>query len=367
MQTKRVFILGAGFSKQAGMPLATELTDLILEKFKEYGQTEMLAWFDDLKRRIDWLEKASGKKSGGVNIEQVFDLAWFDAELWKMEQHLCALGRTCGDTPWQASEDIEAWLSHMENDLIDAIWDSQKQAQQNLDSISTFSKNLQAEDAVLTFNYDTLLENSLSHRSKAWWYGFAREGGPGTKILKMHGSINWKMAPRDTSEKDDLLFRKQDINVTKHNAPPPDEVEYKYDLACVTDDKVDRFIGNRDLQWAERYSYVGIAGLGTYKRLHLLPGSGEVWFNAIRALREAQEIYIIGFSLSPFDKMARLHFGGVMCGRAEKNNFPQKVVLIDPKACDLKANFAPIFGPHVPMIVRHQKAEEVQWPELLGG
>ena len=28
MGKKRVFILGAGFSKQAGMPLATELTNL---------------------------------------------------------------------------------------------------------------------------------------------------------------------------------------------------------------------------------------------------------------------------------------------------------------------------------------------------
>jgi hypothetical protein len=42
MGAKRVFILGAGFSKQAGMPLATEMTNLILEKFREYDLKEMI-------------------------------------------------------------------------------------------------------------------------------------------------------------------------------------------------------------------------------------------------------------------------------------------------------------------------------------
>ena len=40
------FVLGAGFSEQAGLPLATELTTLMFGKFKEYGLGEMLARSD---------------------------------------------------------------------------------------------------------------------------------------------------------------------------------------------------------------------------------------------------------------------------------------------------------------------------------
>ena len=369
MGVNRIFILGAGFSKQVGMPLANELTDLILERFKEYKQTEMLAWFDNLKCRIDWLEKASGKKSGGVNIEQVFDLASFDAELWKMAQHRCSLGRTHGDTPWQIAKDIEAWLIYMEDDLRDVIWERQKNARQKLSLIEQFSQNLREDHAVLSFNYDTLLEESLTKIGKPWRYGFAREDGGGIPVLKMHGSINWAVARRDQSRNFDypILFEKEDRNKQCENGNPTGEEEYDTVLLRIPDDKLANRIEKRDLQLGHKRYEIGIAGLGSYKPLHKTPGSGEVWFNATKALREAQEIYIIGFSLSPFDNMARLHFGGMMCKRAEKKNLPQKVVLIDPKACDLKTNFASVFGPDVRMMLLEQKAEEVQWAEIMAG
>ena len=56
MDAKRVFILGAGFSKQADMTLATELTSLLIEKFKKYEQEEAICWFEQLNETMDWLE-----------------------------------------------------------------------------------------------------------------------------------------------------------------------------------------------------------------------------------------------------------------------------------------------------------------------
>ena len=118
MSTRRVFILGAGLSKQAGMPLATELTTLIINKFKEEKLDEALSWFDWLKQRIDWMEEAGGD----INIEQVFDFAHYDVCQWRMGQHRCPLGRMDGDTPWNCAEGIDAWLSYMEDFLRDVIW-----------------------------------------------------------------------------------------------------------------------------------------------------------------------------------------------------------------------------------------------------
>ncbi len=367
MGTRRAFILGAGFSKQAGMPLATDLTDYLLEKFKEYKQKDAITWFAWLKERANWIESNRVGISSLLNIEQIFDLAWFDAELWRMEQQRCSLGRTAGDVPWQVAENIDAWLRQMEEDLRDVIWKNQKKASKNLQHIANFSQQLWENDAVLTFNYDTLLEKSLTNQNKVWQYGLPQENGSGVKILKMHGSINWFIVPRNQCENFDyqLLFRKEDLNVTKHKAPSPDEIEWKYELIKVPDSSLPNRIENRMLQHESKQYVIGIAGLGSYKPISKLPGSGKVWHNAGRALYQADEIYIIGFSLSPFDSMARLHFSGVMLERSEKGNPPKKIILIDPNACELKVRFSSIFGQDTPIEIINKRAEQVDWSVFL--
>ena len=111
---KRVFILGAGFSKQAGMPLATDLMDRMLRKFRERRVGDALKWFDGLRERINWLE---GVRSNSINIEQVFDIASSDVEPWKMKQQLWPLGRKSVDSPWDTAQCIEGWLKWMEEFL----------------------------------------------------------------------------------------------------------------------------------------------------------------------------------------------------------------------------------------------------------
>ena len=362
MSSKRVFILGAGFSKMAEMPLATDLTDHVLEKFREDDLEDALEWLGYLQQRIEWLGDG---KSKGINIEEVFDLAQFDIELWKMRQQLCPVGRNHGDTSRQNAEGIEAWLSYMEDDLRDVIWEEQKKAK--LDQIKKFSTHLNSDDVVLTFNYDTLLEKSLEQQSKKWYYGFEQEKGSDIKILKMHGSINWIMVPRDQKGNFDypLLFAKTDINVENHDTEAPDEDEYKCVLLRVPDKSLPSQIENRELQMGDRQYEIAIAGLGSYKPLSKLVGSGEIWNNAFRALRNCEQIYIIGFSLSPFDTMARLHFGSVMMERSkEKKNVLPQIMLIDPIAGELKSNFKKVFGCSASIDVIEKEGEEVDWSIL---
>lgn len=364
MGVRRVFILGAGFSKQAGIPLATELTPLLLDKFKNDGNSEMLEWFEWLANRAKWLEQAGGV-SRGLNIEQVFELAKFDTVLWKMRQHRCSLGRNAGDTPHSVAESIESWLSYMEYDLTDVILCAQEQAEQKMESVKEFSRHLCEDDVVLTFNYDTLLEKSFNDLGKPWSYGFDGGGEKGTTILKMHGSINWKISPRNTSSPSQLLYRKEDLNVTDHGSQAPKEPEYQYELVRVPDAKVKQFISNRDIQWSETYSYVGMAGLGAYKELDVLPGSGVVWHKAGRSLFQTEETYVVGFSLSPFDTMARLHFAGVMLERSQKKKLPESIHIVDPNAADLQENFRSVFGSDIAVFPHNCTAEDMNWEKLL--
>src|SRR5207245_1065057 len=114
---KRVFILGAGFSKPAGMPLATELLPLLAQKLEV---DEMREWLDDLRQHLDWLSGSDQEFT--MNIEQVFHDAHFDIEAHRLKQHLAPVGRQDGPgTPWNISESIKKWLSYLEEGLCDVI------------------------------------------------------------------------------------------------------------------------------------------------------------------------------------------------------------------------------------------------------
>jgi hypothetical protein len=98
---KRAFILGAGFSKAAGMPLATDVLPLIAEKLQH---EEMQEWLDSLRERLDWLSGDS-QQPRRLNIEAVFHYAHFDVEVHRLKQHLAPVGRHDGPgTPWNDAE-----------------------------------------------------------------------------------------------------------------------------------------------------------------------------------------------------------------------------------------------------------------------
>jgi len=363
MGTNRVFILGAGFSKQAGMPLATELTPLLLEKFRKYDVKEMLEWFEFLKQRIDWLNQKSSTPENKINIEQVFDLARFDVEAWRLKQHKCPVGRSAGDTPWQVAEDIDTWLGYMEEDLVEIIHKEQEDPEDNIDPVIKFAKNLTGDDVVLTFNYDTLLEKALSQIGAGWHHGFEREQNSGITICKMHGSIDWLIMRRDTSSHFstiELLFRKEDKNRNNSLYDKP-ELEYDYELARIQSDKLEAFISGRHLQHQNSQFSFALAGLGSYKPLHRVPGMGEVWINGMKAFLNAEQIYTIGFSLSPFDNMARLHFAGAMCDRQGKKLSPPNITIVNPCDEDPTLNFQSVFGSNAPIKWCKQRAEDVDW------
>ena len=227
MGKKRAFILGAGFSKQAGMPLATELTNLILNGKRLKKLSEMQAWMSDVKMRLAATESTSDE----INIEQLFDFAKFDEELWRMKQQLSPIGRNFGDTPWDKADTISTWLGYMEEELSHVILDAQKQA--DIEPIKRFADLLSSDDTILTFNYDTLVEKALSELEQRWNHGLDDRNNGGITVLKMHGSIDWilfQRRPVDQLEKFVKLFSKKDENVEIHGHQPPQEEEYAFEL-----------------------------------------------------------------------------------------------------------------------------------------
>jgi hypothetical protein len=347
------------------MPLAAELTPFLRRRFEQCDHEDALAWFAWLDERVRWINANQEPGPHALNIEEVFDLAHFDLLTWKMRQQMCPVGRNSGDTPYATARGIETWLSYMEDDLGEVIWDCQREALPKADSIGNFAACLGQTHTIVTFNYDTLLEQIMSQTGKAWHYGFGVAGG--TPILKMHGSLNWIIVPRGQADNFGypVLFRKGDQNVQGPEVESAGEVEYDYLLLQVPDESMDSRIKNRTLQMSHKQYSIGIAGLGRYKPLDRMPGSGPVWHNAGRALYQSEQIYAVGFSLSQFDSMARLHFAGAMCARAANHIPPPKITIVDPSASLLKRDYQAVFGSRTPIQTIEKRAEEVDWEGLL--
>lgn len=325
---KRVFIFGSGFSKPAGLPVATDLLPLLNAKLE---LEDMQEWLDDLRERLAWLSKSGEQfNSFALNIEEVFHRAYFDIEVHRLQQHLAPVGRGDGPgTPWNQAESVEAWLSYLEDTLRDVIFEGDYKA--DLASIVRWAKFVNEHDEVLTFNYDTLVERSLKEVSKTWNHGTGRDTDEGVTVYKLHGSIDWIIAHRcEQFSKLDLLYDKQNENRSKQDTG---HVEDDCRLwRCRKREQLRNWIEGRELQSIMKGATqrtVGIAGLGAYKELHKVPGLGYVWTHGMQSLYQADIAVAVGFSMSDFDAMAQMQFAKVAHQRLSENR-PLRVIVIDP-------------------------------------
>jgi hypothetical protein len=353
---KRVFILGAGFSKAAGMPLATELLPLLAEKLEHQ---EMEEWLESLRGRLGWLSGNSEGRAFHLNIEQVFHYARFDIETHRLRQHLVRVGRKDGpDTPWNVSERIGCWLGHLEDALRDVILERDDAA--DLEPIILWAKTVDAGDTVVTFNYDALAERALSHLGIGWNHGTPQDHMSGIAVCKLHGSIDWIVADRSqTYPKLDLIFEKENVN--RSNRATGDVEDDSRLWRCRNHEQLKTWISGRDFQ-SGSWKSVGIAGLGAYKEPHRIPGLGQVWVRGMRALYEADFAVAIGFSMSDFDALAQLQFAHVARDR-ENEVRPLRVIVVDPFIDGAgEDRFCKVFR-HVQFV--KEPHEKVDWNELL--
>ncbi|MFH1423214.1 MAG: SIR2 family protein [Planctomycetota bacterium] len=250
----------------------------------------------------------------------------------------------------------------MEKELAHVIWNAQNKA--NIEPIKNFAAQLSSNDTIITFNYDTLVEHALSEEDKVWNHGLNDLDNGGITVLKMHGSIDWILLERRKEkelEKFIKLFSKKDVNVKEHNSKPLQEEEYTWELWRAKDTTICNAVLEMDQGGLSTFKYrLGLAGLGQYKPLHRLPGSAETWFSAFKALKNADEIIVIGFSMSPYDTMTRFHFASVVRG-CEKP--PSRIIIIDPNAISLANAFSSVFGIIITLIA--SKAEQVDYSKLL--
>lgn len=210
----RIFVLGAGFSRSAGLPLAGELWAEIFHRARALtGRASKL--MDDVEDYLKYRKRCDGLELTAEQMDFEDFLAFLDVE------H--RLGLRGSDT-W--SEDGNEGQVVVKS-LIGRILTERCPAANSVPSLYLrFASLLRPDDVVLSFNYDVLLERALDaigkpyrlfpdrYESVSEYSGAVDNSKDEVVILKVHGSIDWF---------DRAGYRRQEAEFRRQGVPHPPE------------------------------------------------------------------------------------------------------------------------------------------------
>lgn len=206
-QSKRAFVIGAGCSKCAGLPLMEELTQKVLDALPNDGTTH--AVLAGLQKHFDG--------SNGCTIEdymsELVDHIAI-AERRKLRSATAA-NASINATDYSPDNLVKA-LIEIKHTIATVIGQSKTKISVHRQFVRAIHQVLQSGKAgqpkrvdYYMLNYDTLFEDALSLEripvadgfkggATGWWDAEAyKDGSAQARILKVHGSIDWCLCDSD--------------------------------------------------------------------------------------------------------------------------------------------------------------------------
>jgi hypothetical protein len=228
-QSNRVFLLGAGCSKCAGLPITSELTDTVLSGLEStsvargiltaikngYSGAQAVTIEDYMSEIVDLLAIASRREHSGAKLNTIE----LDGRSYKAVDLQTTL------------EEIKKHIS-LSLDTKNLDISVHRQFVKAIHQTLRMGKNANARPVdYMVLNYDTLIEDALALQRIPYTDGFA--GGPtgwwesrsysipnlGARVLKVHGSIDWC-----TLDDEDKLPRRVRMGNGAYNLIPREKV-----------------------------------------------------------------------------------------------------------------------------------------------
>ncbi len=270
---KTVYVLGAGFSKDAGCPLVSEFT--------------AISSINELKRNLrNKLDDLSRFKRVAHYIRDRIDAGYCEDNIESVLNHVAAAKYlSMGSTTERENRKYPA-----EDMFRDIQWFIVKVLEQKIKPIfppeyGTFLNEIcKEQDTIIIFNYDLVVENVLERLTQPFRYGIENGSTTGRLILKLHGSMNWAYCDACG------LRDKVGPAVLPQSNVAPDL--YARTINCH--------------QCGSKLEPVLIPPVlykdGFYQNSEWIR---ELWIKAYQELSGAQKIFFIGFSMAPTDAYAQ--------------------------------------------------------------
>ncbi len=283
---KRVFIIGSGFSASMGLPTLNGLFAKIMTFPERPGETDKR----NINTALDFLYPH-------------FDVSITPPSYPPFEEFL-SLVIAAEDFPFFWKGTWQSWRNSALRLLTDFMADKSKEAE-NSSLLHKFVNNLNDGDAIITFNWDTLIERALLEQSKKM--NFKARDNEAISIFKLHGSLNWVDIPED-------LFLKYPESVY----PLSDRVAYTPDYRYYD-------------VWDVLDSPPLIVPPGLSKRVVVNQIFKDIWNEAFQSINSADNVTFIGYSIPRDDIQARSLLSlGWYSRMHDATRDKIKYILIDP-------------------------------------
>ncbi len=278
MRGSRVFILGAGFSAAAGIPLTSTLLRDAMSIFKKECNG-IFQRVDGYAQDLEW------------RTEGEIDYAKFSFSELCTHLEFVELSEYAGGERWSNEGSREKLALRFY--LAKCIAKSTPPPHLIPNLYIEFAKQLSDRDVVISFNWDGLLELALLQAGKRFSYNF---GATGISLAKPHGSINWRLneprnlrGPANTLGWEAIGFAKGFI-----------EQEIWHTNALL-----DRSIWDYYNPLGEVQPFLVLPGYG---KAFDVRSNATLWYRPGFAFVASRDIYIIGLGLAPDDHFVRSFF-----------------------------------------------------------
>jgi hypothetical protein len=317
MRGSRVFILGAGFSAAAGVPLTSDLLRLAMTKFK--------AECPGIFERVNNYASDVFWKDGNLD----YSSASFSELCTYLE--FIELREYGGGERWSddGSREKLALRFYLAKTIVENTPFGNVIPPIYLD----FARQLNERDVVISFNWDGLLENALRAIGKDYSYNFEEDR---IRLCKLHGSVNWRVDQPTRMGKPVNTLGWRPIGFL----PGMMEKEIWHSDALLQ-------LGN----------WEGRVPLGEVQPFLVLPGYGKAfdvrqnaisWYKPEFAFTASRDTYVIGLSLAQDDHFVRSLF--LYCFRQGKE---RHLFVINP-AADAAQNYE--------FVLRRERTKLLQEP-----
>ncbi|TVR78450.1 MAG: hypothetical protein EA412_08410 [Chitinophagaceae bacterium] len=194
---ERIYILGAGFSRPAGLPLTC---DLIKEVHKKSGTKPWLLGNNKSAEwgQADWLidELRYYYPTTRINHKRILENK-LPIDIEEFLSYVAASSAFIENTNERWSDHGSKFQSFIKQWLAEVIYDHQVQIEPKQQELyNQFAKNLK-KSLIITFNWDTILEDTLRELEIPFAYDLNTAiETECLALIKMHGSIDC-FKPRD--------------------------------------------------------------------------------------------------------------------------------------------------------------------------
>ena len=262
-----VYILGAGFSAEANIPLTSSLLNKAIDLIKE----EDKSIYDDLNYLVESYYKIESATIdyGFINLSELLTILHYEEISGYSSKNKTEIGR---------SKIISAFRYY----LCKVIAQNTPLNKEIPEFYNKFVKKLKPFDIVLSFNWDCLLEIALKNNSIPFNHHFQFQDN--IMVAKLHGSVNW-----DYKKEDNLNLDWKPIGLVEHLNES--EIYFSNDLLNVE-------------KWKYSFSDSNLSPL------IVMPGLGKsfdvlklscYWSNLPYSVGFAKQIFILGLGLSADD------------------------------------------------------------------